>query len=66
MNRFATELAFDALDKCQTPDGNRFRPAIVSQRSVMLERLLDPFAVCSLSTVNVRMRPRPVGCGNGY
>jgi hypothetical protein len=48
MNRSATELAFDPFDKCQTPDGNRFRPAIVSQRHTTLECLLDHFAVCSL------------------
>jgi hypothetical protein len=54
MRRFAAELAFDALDKRQTPDGDRFRPAIVSPCPLRQKRLLHPLAMGSLKISQLR------------
>jgi hypothetical protein len=53
MHGFDTKIAFDPLNKRQTPDGDRFRPAIVARSAavpalarsvggVLFENLSDP------------------------
>jgi hypothetical protein len=54
MHRFAAQLAFDVLNKTQTPNGNRFRPAIVPLDRRARQRILYPFAVCSLKISPLR------------
>ena len=42
MHRFAAELTLDALDKRRTPDGNGFRPAIVTQCAPRAQAIVPP------------------------
>src|SRR6266404_4762977 len=48
MHRFAAELVFDLLNKSQAANGNCFRPASISMRQIVLQRLLDPLSLCPL------------------
>ena len=48
MQRFATELSFDALKKTQTSDRDRFRPAMIPHHHLVAKRVLDPLLVCLL------------------
>ena len=48
------KIVFDPLNKSQTPDGERFRSAVLARSTAVFHRLLDPFAVCSLKISRIR------------
>jgi hypothetical protein len=54
------KIVFDPLNKSQTPDSERFRPAVLARSTTVFHRLLDPFAVCSLKISQIRKAAQPV------
>jgi hypothetical protein len=60
MRGFDAKIVFDPLNKCQAPDGDRFRLAIVARSAAVSQRLLDPLAVCSLKISQICKAAQPV------
>ena len=60
MRGFDAKITFDPLNKSQTPDGERFRPAIIARSTAVFHRLLDPLAVCSLKISQICKAAQPV------